>query len=435
MAKVCLPGLRRWRSDKSFVSFNLRTNGQKLLPMLIALALCFSAQGLAANISAVWANEGGDKVSQDELRATLNRENLTGSVHNRAWNGNTITLSAAHNEVVSFNLVLEAAFQTARNVNVSFDTLTGPNGATIHSTPASGNGVFAWTDRPIELFYERYLQIKGLSFFGYWKGNEHIFPRRFQLPAGLGTWTDRPDHDKYYPDVMVPLELVPNFTIASGQNQSVWGDIYVPKTVPTGTYTGNITVSESGQNSYTVPMQLTVYGFELPDTSKTKVMMPVDISDIMWRYVTGYGGYATPGNPDGQRVFTISDRFFQLSHRHKIALLGENDCVQTDAPCPASVPRYTGSLFTASHGYDGPGVNTPNGVYGVGMYQTWTWRSSDESAMWQHTNNWMNWFNQNAPGNTAFLYLADEPSPAGVSRVDMWSRWMNENPGPGKDMV
>src|SRR4051794_23519434 len=275
MVKLCLPGLRRWQSDKSFVSFNLRTSGQKLLPMLIALPLGFSAQGLAANISAVWANEGGDKVSQDELRATLNRENLTGTVHNRAWNGNTITLSAAHNEVVSFNLVLEAAFQGARNVNVSFDTLTGPNGATIHSAPASGNGVFTWTDRPIELFYERYLQIKGLSFFGYWKGNEHIFPRRFQLPStgngsGIGFWTDRPDHDKYYPDVMVPLELVPNFSIASGQNQSVWGDIYVPKTVPAGTCTGNITVGESGQTSYTVPVQLTVYGFELPDTSKTK---------------------------------------------------------------------------------------------------------------------------------------------------------------------
>ena len=41
-------------------------------------------------ITAVWANEGGDKVAQDELRATLGKENLTGHVLNSTWNGSTI---------------------------------------------------------------------------------------------------------------------------------------------------------------------------------------------------------------------------------------------------------------------------------------------------------------------------------------------------------
>src|SRR5947209_2513237 len=62
-----------------------------------------------SNISAIWANEGGDKVSQDELRASHKTENLTGTIVNRSWDGSTIRLQGARNEFVSFNLVLEAA--------------------------------------------------------------------------------------------------------------------------------------------------------------------------------------------------------------------------------------------------------------------------------------------------------------------------------------
>ncbi len=130
-------------------------------------------------------------MTRDELRASHHVENLTGTVINRAWDGQTVKLSSARNEVVSFNLVIEAANATANNVSVKFDTLTGPGGATISSTPTSGNGVFDWVGRNIELFYVRYLQIKGLSYFGYFKGDERQVPVRFQRPwngEGNGQW-------------------------------------------------------------------------------------------------------------------------------------------------------------------------------------------------------------------------------------------------------
>jgi hypothetical protein len=125
--------------------------------------------------------------------------------------------------------------------------------------------------RPIELFYVRYLQIKGLSFFGYGKWDERSIPLRFRRPwkgngVGQGFWEDRPDHDKFYPDILVPMELVPTFDIQAGQNQSVWADIYIPKTAQPGTYTGTVVIKESGVESRAVPVQLTVYNFELPDT-------------------------------------------------------------------------------------------------------------------------------------------------------------------------
>ncbi|MFL6465669.1 MAG: hypothetical protein ACJ73N_14825, partial [Bryobacteraceae bacterium] len=84
---------------------------------------------------------------------------MTGKVLNRVWNGQGITLAGAQNEVLSFNLVLEAGHGPATNVTVKFDTLTGPNGTQIHSVAASGNDVLNWVNRPIELFYLRYLPI------------------------------------------------------------------------------------------------------------------------------------------------------------------------------------------------------------------------------------------------------------------------------------
>lgn len=409
--------------------------------LTLAAALLFMASPLlAANITGVWVNEGGDKVSRDELRATLHTENKTGKVINRAWDGTTVTLAGAHNEVISFNLALEAAQNSATNVSVTFDTLNGPNGATIHSTPATGNGVFSWTNRPIELFYERYLQIRGLSYFGYYKGDERVIPTRFQRPwtgngVGIGLWSDRPDHDKFYPDILVPLELVPNFTIAAGQNQSVWADIYIPKTAPAGTYTGTVTVSEDGQATRAIPVQLQVYGFALPDVPSAQVMAAFNRSDIMWRYVAGQGNWVNSLEPSGSRMLTITDKYYELFHRHKIALLGDNECVNGDHPCSTSVPRYDGSLFTAANGYDGPGVNTPVGVYAVGLYGDWGWKDSGEAAMWSHADNWISWFDKNAPKNEAFLYLEDEPPSSDMPKIDTWSKWLKEDPGPGNRLL
>ena len=74
-----------------------------------------------------------------------------------------------------------------------------------------------------------------LSYTSYY--DERHAPQRMRRPwsgdgvANPGTgWFDRPDHDALYPEIAVPLELVPSFSIAAGQNQSIWVDVYVPKT-------------------------------------------------------------------------------------------------------------------------------------------------------------------------------------------------------------
>lgn len=397
------------------------------------LVLC-AIPAWCANISGVWANDGGDKVTQDELRVYRHVENITGAVKNRVWNGSKITVFGAKNEVVSFQLTLEAAKAKASNVSVAFNVLTGPGDWKIRT---SGTDPLNWVNRPIELFYERYVQIQGLSFFGYAMENSQI-PKRFF--AASGKWVDRPDHDKMYPDALVPVELVKTFDIQAGQNQSIWCDIYIPKRANTGLYKGSVKVYEGSTVSRQIPVELQVRNFGLPDQPAAKTMMYLDNSDIMHRYVTGYvpGAYAQWDQPGGRKIQSVMDKYYQFMHRHKMSSIGENECPPADRPCDSSLGRLDGSLYTPLNGYDGPGVGTQNGIYSIGSYGTWGaarwdapgWKD-DQALMKQHLDAYGNWFQQNLPNTDAFLYLQDEPNKDSWPQVETWASWMAANIGPG----
>src|SRR5258708_1875931 len=95
----------------------------RIIVLSVLCATLFTDRANAqSNISAVWANDGGDKVTRDDLRATAN---LT-AVHNRVWDGTTVHLFGGRNEVVAACLILEAPTSAATNVTVSFNQLTGP---------------------------------------------------------------------------------------------------------------------------------------------------------------------------------------------------------------------------------------------------------------------------------------------------------------------
>ncbi len=395
------------------------------LALLLALGTSVSAQD-GSNLR-VWANDGGDKVSQDELRASQDPS----AVLNSVWDGDRVQIFGARNEVVAFNLILESPDQAASQVAVSFDQLMGPDGASIASIPAQGDGLFDWTQRNIELFYVRYLEIKGLSLLSYETYDERHIPARFRRPfdadgTGSGTWEDRPDHNKFYPDIAVPLELVPRFDIAAGQNQSIWADIYIPKTVPAGLYQGDLLVQVDGSPAQTVPVELTVRDFALPDVPSAKTMLYIGYEDINRRYL----GDEYPD--DEATINLLRDRHFMLAHRHRIALIDE-DLSSSDEPSAAWLPRLDGRLFTPENGYDGPGVGIGNGVYAIGTYGSWGWQDGTEADMWQHADNWVTWFDANAPDTEYFLYLVDESDD--FPQTEQWAKWITSDPGPGSRLM
>jgi hypothetical protein len=384
-----------------------------------------------AAVGAIWAQEGGDKVAQHELRAT----NDAASVINRTWDGGWIRTFGARNEVVNFNVVLEAP-AGASNVRVVLNNLTGPGNSRIESTPASSNQLFNYVNRNIEIFYVRYLQIRGLSRISYETYDERHIPLKFRRPftgsgMGSGTWTNRPHHDAFYPEIAVPHELVPTFNIASGQNQSIWVDIYIPRTATPGSYTGSLLVQEGGVTTRQIPVQVVVRNFTLPDMPTAKTMLYISASNINRRYLGTSSVQA--GTTAGVQAQVIRDRHFLVAHRHKLSLIGDtpDNCNSiADSPCSEWINRLNGNLFTAIQGYDGPGVGVGNNVYSIGTYGSWLWRALGQIAMNLHANAWVNWFTENAPNTEYFLYLADE-SPD-TRQIEIWARWMQNNPGPGQ---
>ena len=381
-----------------------------------------------SRISAVWANDGGEKIIRRELRASKNPK----AAHNTVWDGKIIQLFGAQNEVLSLNLVLEAKDTTARAVSVSFETLKGPGG-NIGSQRRLGNGVFDFRGRNIELFFVRYLQIKGLSSLTWGNYDERHAPKPFRRPhnnhgIAKGTWEDRPHADAFYPDIAVPLEIVDRFNIPAATNQSIFADIYIPVGTQPGIYRGRVEVREAGKLTYTLPVSLEVLGFALPDRPHNKVMVQLGYSDPNLRYL----GVEYPNEDKLAAEKTVRDRHFMMAHRHRIDLIDANHGPQPwtqDAPRPAWKDRLTGALFTAAHGYDGPGVGTPNAVFSIGTYGSWSWKDQGESGMHTHTDAWASWFAANAPETEVFLYLADESSD--TPRIERWARWMRTNAGPG----
>jgi len=389
-------------------------------------------------LAAAWANDGGDKVARHERRAVVGRD----SVLNSVWDGTRVNVFGARNEVVSFAIVLEAPDDDdVTGLSVALSDLHAPSGAKIGATSAVGDGVFDWTGREVEVFYVRYLQILGLSVgLAYDDYDERHIPERFRRPTmafwnGFGGWSDRPDHDAFYPEIAVPIELVGEFTVHRAQSQTIWVDVYIPREAESAVYEGTFVVSEKGEVVREIPVRLGIRDFTLPDVASAKTMLFLGYETINHRYLGEK--YPDADTPNATSSRKIRDRHFQLAHRHRISLIDQNSGAganDEDRPRPEWIPRLDGSLFTAAHGYDGPGVAASNGVFSIGTYGGWSWKEEGEAAMRSHTDAWVRWFEQHAPDTETFLYLVDEPSEEKLGDVETWARWIDDNPGLGSSL-
>lgn len=389
----------------------------------------------SGNIERVWANTGEDKVTQDELRASRDPQ----SVLNAIWDGDQISLFGARNEVVAFNLVLEAPVLPASEVKITLDSLDCPGGTKIMAPSTAEDDLYNFVGRDIELFYVRYLQVKGIStdlFFAGYDYDERHIPQKCRLPhdeegQGVGSWNDRPCHDLFYPEIAVPLKLHSPFEIAAGQNQSIWVDVYIPKTIPAGYCHGKVAISEAGNSIWEIPVELHVRDFTLPDLPSARTMLFYSLENISDRYLGET--WVEPGSTAYLQAQRIADRHFQVAHRHKISLI--DSYLPVEEMNSSWRSRLDGSLFTPENGYDGIGVGVGNNVYSIGTYGDWPWMDDGREAMWANADTWVDWFEAQDFNNptTYFLYLIDESED--YQQIETWAAWINENPGSGSSLM
>ncbi len=391
------------------------------IPLLLLFCSCAKTSA-QPGITAAWAIDDGEKVKQNDL----NHSGKDGT-NNPVWDGHAISLFGAKNETVAFQLILEAAGTGANNVNVVLDSLV--NGSSI-ITNLSSAGPDYLVGRRIDLFVESYTNVT----------------QRSPFTGGYGFSNARPLPDDDFvgpiPDALVPFEAPVKspangqggapFPVAGGNTQAVWVDIYIPNDAATGTYAATVKVTVDGVTAYTLPLTLKVYNFSLPDETHAKTFFSWDFDLLVSRYGLVYN---TPAYWDMFR------KFMNFSHRHRIDLVDGRQSLDNFKTHLAEY--YTGTAYTAQHGYDGPGVGVGNKVYSIGTYDQPNNGSLSGFApatpdAWQSAADaWEGWFQGNAPDVLRFKYMDDEgdvKNPAVVQLIQDKCSWIKASTGPGKNL-
>jgi len=374
--------------------------------VLAALLIPGSAQRAEAGLAAVWAVDDGEKIFRDDVASPLKSGNS-------AWDGSNVSLFGARNEIVAFQLILEADGSGASNVDVVVSDLAN-GGNTItgsHPLPAANDYVGVG----VELFTEHYLDVSVLSGD---PGGGYLNWSASAAPALSGMTTG------WMPDALVPFSAAAGkggapFSIAASVNQGVWVDIYIPRTAAVGIYSGSITITVGGATVATIPLQLEVLDVTLPDQTHYPSMVFISRENVAARHNTGYGTTA---------MWDILLEYNRMAHRHRLDLFGSGDWEEIDHLGDV----LTGDAYTSAQDYEGPGEGVGNQVFSIATYGGWWWQ--DQSYFESESNAWVNWFGANAPNVDHFLYLVDEPGSGLYDDVKTRCDWIHNNPGTGSQL-
>ena len=369
--------------------------GRSLAALLLITYLLLPVSA-SASVRHVWAVNDGEKVERDDL-------NNPNKSSNSAWDGHTIKIFGARNEIIAFQLIVEAAEEGIKQLTVSLAELRQQSGkAGIKYAPPALDPT-NYLGRPIQLFSINYMKVETASHADWvFKPGSPAAPKD---PTG---WK--------------PVQLVPEnakvgrggfpLQVASSQNQAVWIEIYTNKSLPAGVYRGQINVNADGQKR-TIPIELGLFDFTLPDQNSMDAMVYYEsLQPVMYQ----------GRNLDAQ--------YHRFAHRQRIELVHEYNIETTTA----AMGRFNGHDFTKAFGYEGPGEGVGNRIiprtfYGPG-------KDFDERASaWRHADEWMTFITQNFPNARTFLYLPDEPGRSEYGYIRKLADNLHSNPGPGKALA
>lgn len=109
-----------------------------------------------------------------------------------------------------------------------------------------------------------------------------------------------------WPDPLMPLEP---FDLPEGRIQPLWLTVTVPPDARPGLYHGTVTIVDDRGERYSVPVELTVWDFELPLRGKLKTAISTGYSP----YVTNFYKW-----PEGEIPDSYLFRFYDLMLSHRI---------------------------------------------------------------------------------------------------------------------
>ena len=360
-------------------------------PPLFAIALLLFASGASADVRHVWAVNDGEKVERDVVEHPLR-------ARNSAWDGRVVRISGARNEIVAFQVVVEADGRGIGALSLRLPSLVSAADRITYMPPAADPTVYV--DRPIQIFSVNYMHVTTSSHASwvYTRGSP-------AAPADPTGWK--------------PVQLVPEnaragrggFPIAveANQNQAIWVEVYIDRVKKPGRYRGTIEIrADAARRS--LPIELEVYDFVLPDDNSMHAML-----------------YYSSDQAERYQGRNLDPAFHRLAHRHRVELVHAYD----EQTIQNVWGRFSGTDFTRDHGFEGPGagignVIAPRTFYGPG-------REFDErSSAWARSDSWMTFVRQKLPQAITFLYMPDEPRAPEYPRIVTLAENIHSNAGPGR---
>lgn len=358
---------------------------------LLLMGIVMTASVSHAGVRSIWAVNDGERVDRNDL-------DNPNKAKNSAWDGKTIHLFGARNEVLAFQVIVESDDQGIEGLSASLPELVGPEGRKIVYAPPKEDPT-DYVGRQIQVFSMHYIQVQEATSAGW------IFNRR--SPAAP------PNPIGWKPEVLVPENAKAGMggfplSVPANANQSIWFEVYTPRDLPAGIYRGTVTINV-GDQATQLPVELQVYDFTLPDQNTMMSMLFFQSGQVV-----KYQGA------------NLDDRYHRFAHRHRVELVN----AYSPEAVRRNIGRFNGQDFTKEKGYEGPGEGVGNVIIPLTFYGPGNRFNEEESAR-RVSDEWMTFLNQTVPGAVTFLYMPDEPSRQQYPNILQIGNNIRNNPGPG----
>ena len=116
----------------------------------LALILMVWPTFATAGVRRIWAVNDGEKVERDAT-------NHPASARNSSWDGRVAHIFGAKNEIVAFQVIVEADAKGVKALSLKLDSLASASDRIAYRAP--GADPTDYVGRPIEIFAERYMNV------------------------------------------------------------------------------------------------------------------------------------------------------------------------------------------------------------------------------------------------------------------------------------
>ena len=208
----------------------------------------------------------------------------------------TVSLFAAANETVGFQIVVDAGEEIVRDLHFEATDLSAGDKVAV---PAAEIRAFRCRPEPVHHYPPWYLRLVD----------------RIPAPAN------------YY-DALVPIDLPllgQPYHLRPGERLVYWVDLHVPRDAPAGRYKGQILLRSATHADWPIRVAMQVYDFALPDSRPIAAVGGFDHDELYRALVRRDGGAFLPVRMDRKHPLVreglvLMRRLMQLAHRHRLDL-------------------------------------------------------------------------------------------------------------------